>query len=44
MSLARLSHAARGRKPEGVLVYRGATALRPGIRALPLTEALDLVG
>jgi hypothetical protein len=49
-NLARLSRAVRGRKAEGVLVYRGAragsetTALRPGIRALPLTEALDLIG
>lgn len=49
-NLARLSLAVRGRKPEGVLVYRGAragsetTALRPGVRALSLTEALELIG
>lgn len=49
-NLARLSLAVRGRKPEGVLVYRGTragsdtTALRPGVRALPLTEALELIG
>lgn len=49
-NLARLAHAVRGRKPEAVLVYRGSragsetTALRPGLRALPLTEALNLVG
>jgi hypothetical protein len=49
-NLARLSLAVRRRKPEGVLVYRGTragsetTALRPGVRALPLTEALELIG
>ena len=48
--LARLSRAVRGRRPEGVLVYRGAgagsetTALRPGLRALPLGEVLALLG
>jgi predicted AAA+ superfamily ATPase len=49
-SLVRLSRAVRGRKPEGVLVFRGSqagsetTALRPGVRALPLADALALVG
>jgi len=49
-SLARLSAAVRGRRPAGVLVFRGSragsetTALRPGIRALPLDEMLALIG
>jgi predicted AAA+ superfamily ATPase len=49
-SLARLSRAVRTRKPQGVLVFRGVeagsptTALRPGVQALPLAEALTLVG
>jgi predicted AAA+ superfamily ATPase len=49
-NLARLSAAVRGRRPAGVLVFRGSrsgsetTALRPGIRALPLDEMLDLIG
>lgn len=48
--LVRLSRAVRGRKPEGVLVFRGSeagsatTALRPGVRALALAEALALIG
>jgi hypothetical protein len=49
-SLLRLSSAGRARRLERVVVYRGekaglsTTALRPGVRALPLTEALELVG
>ena len=49
-SLARLSDAVRGRKPESVLVFRGSaagsptTALRPGVRALSLADALALIG
>jgi predicted AAA+ superfamily ATPase len=49
-SLARLSGAVRGRKPEAVLVFRGSeagsstTALRPGVRALSLPETLALIG
>jgi uncharacterized protein len=48
-SLARLSGAVRGRKPEGVLVFRGSEAgsatraLRPGVRALSLVETLALI-
>lgn len=48
-SLVRLSRAVRGRKPQGVLVFRGSqagsetTALRPGVRALALPDALALV-
>ena len=49
-SLARLSGAVRGRKPESVLVFRGSeagsstTALRPGVRALSLADTLALIG
>jgi predicted AAA+ superfamily ATPase len=49
-SLVRLSRAVRGRKPQGVLVFRGSqagsatTALRPGVRALPLADTLALIG
>jgi hypothetical protein len=49
-SLARLSGAVRGRKPEGVLVFRGSeagsstTVLRPGVRALSLADTLALIG
>jgi uncharacterized protein len=49
-SLARLSGAVRGRKPEAVLVFRGSeagsttTALRPGVRALSLADTLALIG
>ena len=48
--LVRLSAAGRGRKLERVVVYRGAqagsatTALRPGVRALPLGNTLQLIG
>jgi len=49
-SLVRLSRSVRGRKPQGVLVFQGSragsetTALRPGVRAMPLADALALVG
>ncbi len=49
-SLVRLSGTVRGRKPEAVLVFRGSeagsptTALRPGVRALSLTDTLALIG
>lgn len=49
-SLARLSGAVRGWKPESVLVFRGSeagsstTALRPGVRALSLADTLALIG
>ncbi len=49
-SLVRLAAAGRGRKLERVVVFRGAqtgsttTALRPGVRALPLGDALQLIG
>ena len=45
-----LSAAGRGRKFERVVVHRGTqagsatTALRPGVRALPLPAMLDLIG
>lgn len=47
--LLRLSAAGQGRKLERVVVFRGAqagsatTALRPGVRALPLSATLDLI-
>lgn len=49
-SLVRLSGAGRGRKPDCAVVFRGAqagsatTALRPGVRALPLADVLNLIG
>jgi hypothetical protein len=49
-SLVRVSAAGRGRKLERVVVHRGGaagaspSALRPGVRALPLAEALGLIG
>ena len=49
-NLLRLSAAGRGRKLERAVVYRGTqagsatTALRPGVRALPLSALLDLIG
>jgi hypothetical protein len=48
--LIRLSAAIRTRSAEAVVVHRGAgagsptTALRPGVRALPLAATLELVG
>ncbi len=48
-SLVRLSQAVRVRRPVGVLVHRGdragseTTALRPGVRALPLADVLALL-
>jgi hypothetical protein len=48
-AVARLSRAAKGRT-RGIVVHRGddagtgATALRPGVRALPLAKLLDELG
>jgi predicted AAA+ superfamily ATPase len=49
-SLVRLAAASPARRLEAVVVHRGAaagsptTALRPGVRALPLAATLELVG
>ena len=49
-SLVRLAAAGRRRRLEGVVVFRGAeagsrtTALRPGVRALPLADTLARLG
>ena len=46
-AVVRLSRAIRGRRVRGLVVHRGgmagtdATALRPGVKALPLADALD---
>lgn len=46
-AIVRLSRSVKGRRVRGVVIHRGgaagteSTALRPGVQALPLAEALD---
>jgi uncharacterized protein len=47
--LVRLSRVVRTRKPESIIVFRGSepasptAVVRPGVRALPLAQALGLI-